>query len=548
MLYDFFSIFDVYGICFYLRYHNHVYYKTTLGAIFGLLSILSIIILSIFFFQDLFLRTNFSVITNDLEDLPLIDLSSSPFLFKFGDASSHEKNNQYDDSVFNFSIQIHSYYNNNSSVTQRSVQEIQMETCDRAKHFKDFGYLFNKINVSSYKCIVPHQNITLFNRFGDTKNGFQIMNLYINKCDESIHSDCLSETVINTKIANSYLSFLYGTYNIDHYNYSNPIHQTIRGELFRFTSSNIKRYFYKMSQSKYMTDTGLVFNDFKEENLFEFNSFYVDIDTDRSLFDKTSIGSITFSCNDSVLLYKRTYPKAQTIIASISSLANLISVLCQIIVKLLTKKMIIANVSNEILLNKESQLNSSSNSGDSKSNIGLQLSIKDSLIKRKYTFTTVSPRMIRKNKTQIESYGDLNVNSDKITDDQLNHSQKVARNYKLKIKKEGGNESLRKVTIEEKEKEKRSLIKRVSLNFFELFVPKVFNKNNKKAQKYYQIEASLFKYLSIENMIPLMEKIDIVWNNTLAKLKNNESYCNSSDNSNVSSNYYNHFQPKFTFA
>ena len=120
-------------------------------------------------------------------------------------------------------------------------------------------------------------------RIGDKLNGFKQLTVYVNKCNNSMFQ-CYSDTEVAAKLSNMFFMFTYLSNTVDHFNYKEPIQKEVRTETLSISTSLLKKYYYKFSQSEYHSDNGLIFEKIKKYIFFEYQGYTVDVNSDGQLF------------------------------------------------------------------------------------------------------------------------------------------------------------------------------------------------------------------------------------------------------------------------
>ena len=254
----FVDLFDIYGNSFNLRVFGQEKYKTIVGSIMGILSMMAIVSISAYFINDLFQRNSMTLIYNkDSSLIPVINLTDVPVLVVVTN-----KAGQWIDSkgVYNFDVKMLNYKTDLSiGKLHLNITPIEVEPCNLNTSFNNHQDLFEALPLTQYSCIQPGKyDKTLHGKFGDIANGFSLFAIFVNKCDPKIQI-CKNATYIDAILADSVLSITYLSYNIDHYNTTKPNSYNIVSAIFPVSSSIIKSYCYNLAQIIYYTDYGFIF-------------------------------------------------------------------------------------------------------------------------------------------------------------------------------------------------------------------------------------------------------------------------------------------------
>lgn len=469
------QIFDIYGTGFSLRYHYRETYQTICGAIFGMVSILTILMIILLYFKSLFSHSEFKVLhSNEYSSLPLINLSNVPVFFALCD----KYNNPIEDdaSLYHFVFQMKNYeYKIESNKDRKLIlthTEIKFEPCNRTKHLKGYENLLPEFPFEKYKCIAPNQNISLFNRIGDTTNGFRIMNLYLNKCSSTSELNCYSDEEIKENLTETYINFIYGIKIVDHYSLNDPIKPSFRGEFFHITPSYLKRYYYRLVEAHYNSDNGILFTDIKKDVFFEYHSSNPDIE---QLPEKTvmgNIGYISLSCASFLSTYNRTYTKTSSVLGSIGGFANVIIIVGKLIVHYTTRRFLFADIINDIIFEKNIKKKSS------------QGSVHKSPSNKHLNFHSPFHKEIYPLRNNFQS------------------DVTACPKFKLKIKYQGGG-----TKGNNPSKEKPIEIK---LSILQALLPSKFLYKNSSMKLFFHYDKVVKKYLSLDFILPIIEKSDLL--------------------------------------
>ena len=260
--YSFIRNFDLYGINIPLRFKNHSRYSSRLGMTLSIFTYIFIIIIALYYSQDLINKKNFSLIISEKNvdsKNNLINISNTPILMRLLNYNGNHED--FDYTYFNLTSEFNAHIpiNNSNNISfslQRTSKKIELEKCN-SSYFSIEG-----INISEFICIKKNQDINLSGRYGDGIKGYNILEIFLSKCfrDESNSNNCKSDEEIINKAKNLYFQIIYNSNQINHFNISNPIYQTLRVENFQISTSFIKRYYYYFSLSKYESNNNIILN------------------------------------------------------------------------------------------------------------------------------------------------------------------------------------------------------------------------------------------------------------------------------------------------
>ena len=266
------ELIDLYGYPIYLRYDRKPEYNTISSIIFTILTIISTTIVLFTYVIRLFQHKNFSIIKNSeqLYEKKLLNFTRIPILIGFVNDGGVPVT--IDPKYMSITLDKNDHYpeKNNEGIMhlRRESTPIKLEYCDLNKHFNNDSELIKMIDefeYQNYLCAAPGQNLSIAGRYGDSFNGYDILEIHLIKCDNSSNNlSCASEDELNQFYKNSYLSILYLSEALNHYDYKNPIKRVFRSEVFMVVSHSVKRYYYYFAPGEYFSDNGYLFLESKK--------------------------------------------------------------------------------------------------------------------------------------------------------------------------------------------------------------------------------------------------------------------------------------------
>ena len=136
--------------------------------------------------------------------------------------------------------------------------------------------LFEKYEYRLNLCVKPNQNLLIKGRHDDQVRGYENLELHLIKCENLTENKCKRPEEIDNFLENSYISLFYISQTTNHFNVKNPINTILNSDTFAITLEHVKRYYYFFSKEKYNSDNGLIFNNNKEFNLFQYHHTHFD--------------------------------------------------------------------------------------------------------------------------------------------------------------------------------------------------------------------------------------------------------------------------------
>ena len=305
--------------------------KTVFGGIITIFSFLLMIVVGIYFFVKLISHDSISIISST-ESSYFINLTQTfevPFLFRLSDKDGIP----YDDSDKLYSF-IAKYWHGGTNSTNRTIENTQqyfetlsVEKCDINKHFGPYKHLFNSMNdLNTFYCPeLKKPNQTVHGIYGSIYP-FGYYDLYFKKCYKNENDNCYEDDVIMEKLYNTYLDFRTIDYEINPKKI-NVESLIIHSERITVSLSVFKRIWMSLDNVKYITDTGVFFDNNKEKTFFKVNSMKYDYDLRDYDIAQTSFLTFSIIGSGKTLNYKRKYQKIQDYIATLSGIIKLISIL-----------------------------------------------------------------------------------------------------------------------------------------------------------------------------------------------------------------------------
>jgi len=371
-IYNILKNFDIYGYNFRLRYKREIEYSTYCGIIFSLISISIISIISISNISKMVNGTNFSVVTNYIYTYNNIeiDLSSYPLLFGL---YKNETLIEYNPSYVSIKIDRNEHIplkdEKGNFKLERNSYSIELEKCS-LNNLNEYNYLFNNSDLQYNKhfCLKSSQNLTIKGHYGDQINGFNTLKFHLIKCKNTSENNnhCKPSEEIDKYLTNTYVSIVYVSKSVDHFNTSNPIYSIINSDIFAIASKYIKRYYYFFSKEKYISDNGIIFNSNKEYDLFQYHHTNFDLieKETQSNYSEETLLEINLTCMDLITEYTRNYIKIQDVLSYIGGIYDIISIFFHYISYNFIKKSFIIKIGSTFITSDSKTIISSKNNSD----------------------------------------------------------------------------------------------------------------------------------------------------------------------------------------
>ena len=517
----FFKSINIYGVPFSIKYKNESTYTSIIGVLLSIFSILFLTGFSIYYLCKLINHSSFSVLTcNDRKKFHSINLSNIPIMFGLLDTNS--KLLSINQEIFSLSVWIKTLNPVNNSFSNINFTRIEIESCLNSEYIKLYPDM-KQYNLEKYLCIKPNQNIELRGRYGDSINGFSSLNIYFGHC---ISVECLQNRLneINNVLTNSYLSVIYLSDVIDHYNYKEPLVKTFRSENFEMTPLSFKKYIYYFSSMIYMSDNGLFLNKYKKYYSFMFDHIHLDFvgrnNSDSEMYYDNNFYSMTFqisfSCADYPVIFNRKYLKIQDIFSQIGGFIDFIYIVCNFITIYISKKNLVVDIADSLVC-----LECVNACTKNYLNVGYNIS---KFIKKNKSSDLYSTNLIY-SKIQRFSLNDIQI-SDLNSKNVINYHKTITNNNNaLKFR----NSKL------EKYLEKKILNQRLKISsYFDYLLPYICLKKFKQYQLLCTYTDILYSYLSLEEILPSIERISRLFKekkgDLFLKTQNDPIFCYKDEN------------------
>ena len=305
-------------------------YKTFIGGLISLFTILFSLICCLYFMIRMFKREDITIIHSTFIS-PFVNITFShklPFLLRISDDNSLPYNE--DEKLYYITSSIWYGGTNDSSLIgiapQHSVS-LNISKCNINIHFeKEFKkYFENFHNLSSYYCLLPRNySQTIYGLYGNIYP-FSYYSFTLRYCKNSSENNnsCYSYEEIKNKIKSPYFDVIFIDYSINALNQKQVKEITIRKERYELSLLLYKRIILYLENIKYITNNGYFFNNEEEENFYRYDS--VRIDPSILEGQKTYFTTLSIMNSIKTSIYYKQYTKFQDYIAIIGGLFKFIT-------------------------------------------------------------------------------------------------------------------------------------------------------------------------------------------------------------------------------
>ena len=470
-----FNLINIYGISLPIFYKNRSVFTSQLGVILSIISFICIFVYSAILLSRLFLHSSFSILSeNNYSGNHFINLTDIPFLFAIINLNGDFliPNNKYKISISKGSFK---------SLNDNIIEQIEFENCSNSNYLNQYPNLL-KFPISNYLCIKPNQNLSIFGRHGDFLNGFENINIFVNEC---IDKNCTFDYDINI---NEYLlQIIYVTNIIDHQNYKKPIQTQLREENIFIDTSHFKKYLYYLNPIIYESNNGYLFNIYKRYFSFQFEKLNLEIINQDNKSSKsflkgnnyTHLLQLAITCSDYPLKISRNYLKVLDVFSIIGGYIHFMFKIFQLITLYFSKKTLFNDIANYLLNKNNTELNPKKFNSSSSNGV----------------FNTINPS------TKFNFNSSFLANS--------NNKKKIANgNIFVKINTKYFNEK--------KNQENENKFK---ISCFDYIIPYFCIQKHKKNNFLPVVYNIIKKYLSIEEILPNMERLSRYYKEEKSNLK-----------------------------
>ena len=236
---------NFYGLNFPLRYKSKENFLTFIGLFLTIFSI----VLFIFFFYVIIFDDNFTIYTKIVDNSPLekINLNTSYIMIGIVDTNGvpFDINNNYINLEINL-ISVHHIVDNISYLinVSKNITNVNLKNCNDYK-------IYNKINYKNFLCF--NNDIFVNGIYFDVINDYSYLDIEIKKCNKN--KNCVNDIEeIYSFFQNKYLSIYYIDYKPNYFDNKVPIKKIIYNDFIPFSSLFTQKYIYQLILSKYIID------------------------------------------------------------------------------------------------------------------------------------------------------------------------------------------------------------------------------------------------------------------------------------------------------
>ena len=478
-------------------------YKTFIGGLITIISILFSIICSSYFILRLFLRKDLTVIYSNEID-PFVNITYShklPFLLRLTDTNSLPFED--DDKLYYITASIWHGGTNDTTISYSAKQHsvsFNIGKCDINKHFADeYKEMFkNWTELNTYYCIEPRNSSqTIYGLYGNLYP-FSYYSFTFRQCKNTTENNnsCYSYEEMKEKMMPPYLDVVFIDYSINSLDKNDVKQLFIRKERYEISTVLYKRIWLYLDNIIYNIDNGYIFSKKKIENFHSYET----ISSDFNIFEGAGI-FVTLTVLNSIKrsIYNKQYTKAQDYLAIIGGLVKVITLFSNLL-----------------------------NYYNSQNSYYLKI-IKDFIIKNKLSENYISKKKNKENKS-IKNYKHKDINEKENNSNNNNNNNVILPSLFGKSNLESSVDIFTKnkqtnfnINQNSNKYHKKNLpkvrasFKIINKSFSTKVLPSIFsNKNHYKTMKMYK--EFINDRLNVINILKKLEIIDLYSNHSYHKI------------------------------
>ena len=345
---------DFFNVPTSLSYKSEYFYTTKVGAFLTILFFIIIIAVISYEIISLYRKTNFTLISNTYTELSEhIDFSQNPILFKL--TNDRGKNIDIDKKLYSieaYIIEMYFTFENGTKKNNLITTRIELEKCDKI-YTNNTEY--SELNLSSYVCIKPDQNLTAYGLLGDLNNPFRGIRIYINKCSGS---DCYNNDEILKKLHNSKFLVTYLSLSSNMFYLKD---QSLNYQVFTkscsLSTNVLKKILFTYDIGKFYLYNNIVLkNRLISFNYIVGNDYSVDIDLDSTTTNKkdsSTLAYISFHYGGNVIETRKEVQTLYEALSIIGNIFNIILTIFKIINSYYSNKILFVDIFRTIFFTKE---------------------------------------------------------------------------------------------------------------------------------------------------------------------------------------------------
>ncbi len=347
----------------YLDKNGQVKTKTKLGGAITIITYTLILSSAIYFIQNFFKYTSplvnineetntFINFTNVNQRVPLIVRLTNEFGSSF---KNPEK-------IYNTAyVWITTKFNNDGDIVQE-YNSIPTSPCNSTHFSEENASLFNSIkDLSSYYCVDWEHNkkYDMYGQYGSRDSLYTFGGMVFTQCNTA-NSDnaCLDQKELDKIYTGTYMEFITIDNKFSSFT-KNPLFPSLYSYRNIITNTYKSRVWLGIQTINYISDFGIIFEDKQTDISFKMLLYKETTNTlirEAAISGSDQIGIISFQNDSTLLVYNRSFSKAQQLLANIGGIIKGIMIMSEIIYVLFGSKLPILELEKYMSIYRKSQL------------------------------------------------------------------------------------------------------------------------------------------------------------------------------------------------
>ncbi len=351
--------------------HSQERYKTVTGGIFSILSVLTISFIALYLAYMTFKRDIIKIVYNETQnEFPNENFFDKPALYVIHDGYGRH----YDEPDRYFNLKpVFKYFNKTDILLNKTEPEID-KNCN-GNYSKYWPKYAGEIPYTGqYNCINPNdpaiKGKTIYNNYGDSKNGFSVLNIHINRCiNTTKYKNCHSPEEIERALSESYVTIGIITNSIDAYDLNQVYKPFLKTIVVPISTTIFKKVYFKFRGVDFMTDEGYVFEELKSEKFTLIEPFTENVDNRKVTEFPGNFVVLTFTNSYVLQKHMRSFPKLQSLVANIGGTIKAILFTATIVENYIVDAIYYIQLSNCIISFDELESETKNEKNDSRQNL-----------------------------------------------------------------------------------------------------------------------------------------------------------------------------------
>ena len=347
------SMIDLYGFKPHLFINGYFKKGTAIGIIFSIFTWIFMIAITVYYCNKLFINKELTTLTSvrSATSSDYIYMNKDNFIFAY--ALEDPGYNLYVDEEIYYTEVFYKHGVRNSQGQFDYSDAIQLfpERCSKSYFGEQFQDLIKNFPFNNMYCI-KNLNHNLTGSFAADEYSFLVLNMY--PCKNTTNKKCKTQEELDYYLDGAFFTFQYQNFIFDPNDFDEPFKPKIGDFMTTISKKYYKNLYVYLKKQLLTTDTGLIFENKKEDNmtLYDYGSDMFSFQTSSSNFMQ-----LTFRMSLEVDEVSRSYTKAQTIISYIGGFITFLQTIFSLLTGLLTNNFIYEKIINKIFFFKKNDEN-----------------------------------------------------------------------------------------------------------------------------------------------------------------------------------------------